>query len=60
MDAISQTVFKCIFLKENVWILIKISLKFVRKGPIYSILAFGSYNGLAPFRRRAIIWSNDG
>ena len=26
--------FKCIFLNENVWILIKISLKFVPKGPI--------------------------
>ena len=26
--------FKCIFLNENVWILIKISLKFVHKGPI--------------------------
>ena len=27
-------IFKCIFLNENVWILIKISLKFVPKGPI--------------------------
>ena len=30
-------IFKCIFLKENVWILIKISLKFVHKGPINDI-----------------------
>ena len=27
-----DNIFKCIFLNENVWILIKISLKFVRKG----------------------------
>ena len=27
-------IFKCIFLNENVWILIKISLKFVHEGPI--------------------------
>ena len=32
-------VFKCIFLDENVWILIKISLKFVPKGPINNIPA---------------------
>ena len=35
MDAI----FKCIFLNENVWIPIKISLKFVPKGPINNIPA---------------------
>ena len=29
--------FKCIFLNENVWILLKISLKFVPKGPINNI-----------------------
>ena len=40
MDAITQTRFKCIFLKENVWILTKkISLKFVPKGPINNIPA---------------------
>ena len=27
-------ILKCIFLNENVWILIKISLKFIPKGPI--------------------------
>ena len=32
-------IFKCIFLKENVWISIKISLKFVPKGPINNIPA---------------------
>ena len=30
-------VFKCIFLNENMWILLKISLKFVPKGPINNI-----------------------
>ena len=32
-------IFKRIFLKENVWILTKISLKFVPRGPIYNIPA---------------------
>ena len=32
-------IFKCIFLNENVWILSKISLKFVPKGPINTIQA---------------------
>ena len=32
-----DNIFKCIFLNENVWILIKISLKFVPKGPINDI-----------------------
>ena len=32
-------IFKCIFLSENVWISIKISLKFVLKGPINNIPA---------------------
>ena len=31
--------FKCIFLNENVWIAIKISLNFIPKGPINSISA---------------------
>ena len=30
-------IFKCIFLNENVWIVIKISLNFVPKGPINNI-----------------------
>ena len=29
----ADDIFKCIFLNENVWISIQISLKFVRKGP---------------------------
>ena len=32
-------VFKCIFVNENAWIAIKISLRFVPKGPINNILA---------------------
>ena len=32
-------IFKCIFLNENVWILLKISLKFVPNGPINNITA---------------------
>ena len=33
----ANDIFKCIFLNENVWISIKISLKFVPKGPINNI-----------------------
>ena len=33
----ADAIFKCILLNENVWISIKISLKFVRKGPINNI-----------------------
>ena len=35
----ADDIFKCIFLNENIWIPIKISLKFVPKGPIYNIPA---------------------
>ena len=35
----ADDIFKCIFLYENVWIPIKISLKFVPKGPINNIPA---------------------
>ena len=35
----ADDIFKCIFLNENVWISIKISLKFVPEGPINNILA---------------------
>ena len=34
-----DNIFKCIFLNKNIWILIKISLKFVPKGPINNIPA---------------------
>ena len=35
----ANDIFKCIFLNENVWILIKISLKFIAKGPFNNISA---------------------
>ena len=35
----ADDIFKCIFLNENIWIAIKISLKFVPKGPINNISA---------------------
>ena len=35
----ADDIFKCIFLNENVWIQIKISMKFVPKGPINNIPA---------------------
>ena len=53
MDAI----FMCLFLNENVWIPIKISLKFV---PNQQYSSIGSDNGLALSRRQAIIWTKDG
>ena len=34
-----RNIFKCIFLNENGWILLEISIKFVPKGPINNILA---------------------
>ena len=61
MNAISPTTFSsAFFFNENVWIPIKISLKFVPKGQINKNSSIGSDNGLAPSRRQAIIWTNDG
>ena len=53
--------FKCIFFNENDRILIQISLKYVPRSSIDnkpSLVQSG--NGLAPSRRKAIIWTNDG
>ena len=50
--------FKCIFLNENELIPTKNLLKFVPKGPINNIPTLD--DGLAPFRRQAIIWINVG
>ena len=50
--------FKRIFLNENIRISIEISLKFVPKGPINNIAALVQI--MAPVRRQAIIWTNDG
>ena len=52
--------FEVHFLEWNVWIPIEISLKFVPKGPNKQYANIGSDNGLAPIRRQAIIWTNDG
>ena len=40
---IPDDIFKCIFLNENIWISMKISLKFFPKGPINNILALVKY-----------------
>ena len=47
-------IFKCIFLDEIVYILIKISPNFVPNGPIDNS-STASDNGLVPNRRQAII-----
>ena len=36
---LADVIFKCIFLNENIWISIKISLKFVPNGPIDNMAA---------------------
>ena len=48
-------IFKWIFVNENAQISIKISLKFVPRGPINNIPAL-----VQPTRRQAIIWTNGG
>ena len=49
------------FLEWNVWISVKISVKFVPKGPTnWQYSTIGSNNGLAPKRRQATFWTNDG
>ena len=53
----ADDVFKWIFLNENVWISIDISLKLVPKGPIYNIQALAQ---IMASRRQAIVWTNDG
>ena len=54
---LADDIFNYIPFIENAWILNEISLKYVPYGPIDNIV---SDNGLAPNRRQAIIWSNDG
>ena len=57
------TIFKWIFVNENVWIFIKISLKFVPKGAISNIPALVR---IMPWRQSGnkplsqFIWTNDG
>ena len=45
---------------KNFWISIKISMKFVTRGPIKQYHSIGLDDGLAPTRWQAIIWSSDG
>ena len=52
----ADNIFKCIFLNENVSIWIKISLKFVPKGPINNTPALVQM--IAWWQ--AIIWTNHG
>ena len=55
----TDAIFKCIFLNENVWILIKFYWSlFV--GSNWQFSSIVSDNGLAPFRQQAIIWTNEG
>ena len=54
---LTDDTFKCIFLNENVSISIKVSPEFVPKGPVINIPASVH---MAPNRRQAIFWTNDG
>ena len=57
----SDDIFKCNLLNENAWIAIKISLKFVPKGPINNIPALVQIMAFAPLsRRQVIISTSDG
>ena len=55
----ADDIFKCIFLNENIWITIKISLKFVPKGPINNIPTLVQ---IMSWRQPGDkpIWTNDG
>ena len=55
----ADDIFKCIFLNENVWISLKISLKFVPRVQIKKYTSIGSDNGLVPTRWQAIIRTYD-
>ena len=57
-------IFKCIFLNENTWIPIKISLKFVLKGPINNIPALVQIiawrlPGDKPLSEPMLVWFTD-
>ena len=61
-------ILKTIFLNENAWISVKISLKFVAEVRINHIPAFVQImawrrpgdKSLSPGRRQDIVWTNDG
>ena len=52
---LADNIFKCIFLNENAGMPIKISLKFVPKGPIHNITVLVQIMAWC----QAIIWTND-
>ena len=52
----ADDIFRCIFMNEKFCILIKISLKFVLKGPVDK-KSIGLENVLVPTRQQAIIWT---
>ena len=54
----SDNIFKCIFVNENVWILIKISLRFFSYGCNGQYHSIGLHNGLVSNRRQVIIWTD--
>ena len=56
----ADDIFKLIFLNENVWIPIKISLKFVPQGLINNIPALVQIMAWRQPGAKAIIWTNDG
>ena len=57
----ADVIFKPIFVYESWCMFIQNSLKSIPKGAIKNNSAgIGSDNGLAPNRRQAIIWTNDG
>ena len=53
-------IFKCILLNENIWISIKISMKFVSKDSINNIPTLVKIMAWCPIRWKAIIWTYDG
>ena len=54
----ADDIFRCNFVNERFCILITISLEFVPKGPINNTQSQYSIIGLAPARRKAIIWND--
>ena len=56
--------FKCIFVEENVWVSIKISLKFVHKGPVNNMSALVQImvwrrSGDKPISETMMVWFTD-
>ena len=56
----ADDLFKCNFFNENVWIGIKISLKFVPKGPMNNIPVLVQIMVRCRPGNKPFIWTNDG